>query len=73
MLAERLRESAFLLKGLRITLTDERSEQAEVFYYEEGIKEFVSYLNEDKDNLTPVAYFEGENNEIEVEFSFSIQ
>lgn len=70
VLAERLRESAFLLKGLRISLVDERNDQAEVFYYEEGIKEFVSYLNEDKDHLTPVAYFEGENNEIEVEFAF---
>ena len=70
ILAERLRESAFLLKGLRIELKDERNDQAEVFYYEEGIKEFVGYLNEDKDLLTPVAYFEGETNEIEVEFAF---
>ncbi|WP_034536717.1 DNA topoisomerase IV subunit B [Carnobacterium inhibens] len=70
ILAERLRESAFLLKGLRIELKDERNDQAEVFYYEEGIKEFVGYLNEDKDLLTSVAYFEGETNEIEVEFAF---
>ena len=70
VLSERLRESAFLLKNLRIELIDERNDQSDVFHYEEGIKEFVAYLNEDKDTLTPVAYFSGENNEIEVEFSF---
>ncbi len=70
VLSERLRESAFLLKNLRIELIDERNDQSEVFHYEEGIKEFVAYLNEDKDTLTPIAYFNGENNLIEVEFSF---
>lgn len=70
-LAERLRESAFLLKGTRITLTDERSEEkTESFYFKEGIKEFVHYLNEEKDTLSPVAYFEGKNNDIEVECAF---
>ncbi|MEG0475658.1 MAG: DNA topoisomerase IV subunit B [Carnobacterium sp.] len=70
VLSERLRESAFLLKNLRIELIDERNDQSEVFHYEEGIKEFVAYLNEDKDTLTSIAYFNGENNQIEVEFSF---
>lgn len=70
VLSERLRESAFLLKGVRIELVDERNDQSDVFHYEEGIKEFVDYLNEDKDTLTPVAYFSGESNGIEVEFSF---
>lgn len=70
VLSERLRESAFLLKNLRIELIDERNDQSDVFHYEEGIKEFVAYLNEDKDTLTPIAYFSGENNQIEVEFSF---
>ena len=56
-----MRESAFLLKGVKITLTDERGEEPkeEVFHYEEGIKEFVAYLNEEKDTLTPVVYFSG--------------
>ncbi|MCO8291569.1 DNA topoisomerase IV subunit B [Tetragenococcus halophilus] len=72
MLTERLRESAFLLKGVEINLTDLRGEEKveETFLYEEGIKEFVDYLNEEKDTLTPVAYFSGEKDGIEVEFAF---
>ncbi|MEC1177183.1 DNA topoisomerase IV subunit B [Metasolibacillus meyeri] len=70
-LAERLRESAFLLKGLKIELIDERAEGAhEVFYYENGIEAFVTYLNEEKDVLHPVKYVEGMQQEIEVEFAF---
>lgn len=70
-LAERLRESAFLLKGLKIELIDERGEgKQEVFFYESGIEAFVSYLNEDKDVLHPVKYVEGEMQEMEVEFAF---
>lgn len=70
-LSERLRESAFLLKKLNIDLIDERKDgQEENFYYEDGIKSFVEYLNEDKDRLTPIGYFEGKNNGIEVEFAF---
>ncbi len=50
ILSERLRESAFLLRGVKITLSDLRGEEPikEVFHYEEGIKEFVDYLNEEK-------------------------
>lgn len=72
LLAERLRESAFLLRDVKITLTDLRGEEKveEVFHYEEGIKEFVQYLNEEKDALTPIAYFSGEKDGIEVEFAF---
>ena len=68
VLAERLRESAFLLKGVKIVLTDERDGgEQEIFHFEEGIKEFVSYLNEDKDTLGEVMYFEGSKNGVEVE------
>lgn len=70
ILAERLRESAFLLKGLKIVLTEESTEKSETFFYETGIKAFVSYLNEEKDTLHDVAYLEGEAEEIEVEFAF---
>lgn len=66
-LCERLRESAFLLKGVKITIEDERTEEKDTFFYEEGIKEFVEYLNENKDTLTDIAYFEGKANGIEVE------
>ena len=69
-LCERLRESAFLLKGLKIELTDERTDAHDVFYYETGIEAFVSYLNEEKDVLHPVYYMEGAHDEIEVEFAF---
>ncbi|MDA9429500.1 Topoisomerase IV subunit B [Enterococcus mundtii 1A] len=71
-LSERLRESAFLLKGVEITLTDLRGDETvqEVFHYEEGIKEFVAYLNEEKDTLTPVVYFSGEKEGIEVEVAY---
>lgn len=70
-LAERLRESAFLLKGLKIELIDEREEgKQDVFFYENGIEAFVAYLNEEKDVLHPVKYVEGIQDDIEVEFAF---
>ena len=69
-LCERLRESAFLLKGLKIELTDERTDAHDVFYFETGIEAFVAYLNEEKDVLHPVDYMEGAHDEIEVEFAF---
>ncbi|MDV4732324.1 DNA topoisomerase IV subunit B [Enterococcus faecium] len=72
ILAERLRESAFLLKGVKISLSDLRGEEPvkEIFHYKEGIKEFVDYLNEEKDTLTPVVYFSGEKEGIEVEVAY---
>ncbi|MGD1340324.1 DNA topoisomerase IV subunit B [Enterococcus faecium] len=72
ILAERLRKSAFLLKGVKISLSDLRGEEPvkEIFHYEEGIKEFVDYLNEEKDTLTPVVYFSGEKEGIEVEVAY---
>ena len=72
ILAERLRESAFLLKGVKISLSDLRGEVPvkEIFHYEEGIKEFVDYLNEEKDTLTPVVYFSGEKEGHEVEVAY---
>ena len=69
-LCERLRESAFLLKGLKIDIMDERYNEQEQFFYENGIEAFVSYLNEEKDVLHPVAFMEGTANQIEVEFAF---
>lgn len=68
-LARRLRESAFLLKGLKITLTDKRAgqEKEEVFQFENGIEDFVGYLNEDKDTLGQIMYFDGKQDGVEVE------
>ena len=70
-LAERLRETAFLTRGLRITLTDERGEGQNVeFHYEGGIVDFVAYLNETKDTLhRKTVFFEGESKEGNVEIA----
>ena len=66
---ERLRESAFLLKGVRFTLIDERHDKEESFFYEDGIVSFVDYLNEEKDTMHEVVDLEGEAEQIEVEFA----
>lgn len=69
-LRQRLREMAFLTKGLKIILIDHRMEEAKIrsFHYEGGIKEYVSYLNKNKDALYPeVIYCEGQRNDIYVE------
>ncbi len=67
-LAKRFREMAFLNKGLRIVLKDERSEKGETFHYEGGIAEFVTYLNRAKNAIhkTPV-YFTQAKDDYEVE------
>jgi len=70
-LEQRLRETAYLTKGLRITLKDERGEGKQVeFHYEGGIKDFVTYLNENKDPLgKKVIYFEASSDEGAVELA----
>ena len=72
ILQSRLRELAFLNKGIRITLSDKREgqEKGETYYYEGGIKEFVNYLNRNKDVLHPEPiYVEGEKDGIIAEVS----
>ena len=64
---ERLNESAFLLKDVTLTLEDQRSGEAAQFHYENGVQDFVKYLNEDKDSLTPVLDFEGDQDGFHVE------
>ena len=72
ILASRLRELAFLNKGIAITLTDKREdeERVEKYHYEGGIKEFVSYLNRNKEVLheSPI-YVEGEKDGIIAEIA----
>ena len=82
ILKQRMREMAFLTKGLRITLRDLRVETAaegeeprktreNTFHFEGGIKEFVSYLNRSKTVLYPeILYFEGTKNNVYVEVAF---
>ena len=70
VLKQRLREMAFLTKGLRIVLEDKREgqEREKVFHYEGGIREFVSYLNRSKEALYPeIIYCEGEKDGVSVE------
>ena len=64
-LEERLRETAFLTRGLKISIVDERGEgHAASFQYEGGIEDFVSYLNENKDTVhRKVVFFAGESEE----------
>lgn len=73
ILMHRLREMAFLTKGIKITLTDLREglEQQKVFHYEGGIKEFVQYLNKSKDPLySQIIYCEGVKDNVQVEVAF---
>ena len=70
ILKQRLREMAFLTKGLRIVLKDTRADQEKekIFHYEGGIREFVTYLNRSKEALYPeVIYCEGEKDGVMVE------
>ena len=70
ILKQRLREMAFLTKGIKIILRDEREgiEQERVFHYEGGIKEFVEYLNKSKTPLyEQIIYCEGVKNNVQVE------
>jgi DNA gyrase subunit B len=70
ILKQRMREMAFLTKGLRIVLQDTREgiAQERVFHYEGGIREFVSYLNKSKEPLYPeIIYCEGNKNGVSVE------
>ena len=70
ILKTRLRETAFLTKGLKINLHDKKEgqEQSKTFHYEGGIKEFVKYLNKSKESLyDQIMYFEGTKNGVYVE------
>jgi topoisomerase-4 subunit B len=69
-LSERLRESAFLLKGLKVNLIDERSKTKESFIYEDGIISYVDFINATKKPIHDATILEGIANEIEVEVAF---
>jgi topoisomerase IV subunit B len=66
-LADRLQEIAFLNSGLKVTLTDQRTDKQEEFQYEGGASQFVQFLNEEKTVLHDVIHFVAEKDEIEVE------
>lgn len=68
-LSQRLRELAFLNKGLRITLADERDDKNQEFLYEGGIKSFVDYLNRNKGTIHETIYMEGSKDDYVVEIA----
>jgi DNA gyrase subunit B len=70
ILQQRLRELAFLNRGLRINLVDERVDKKQSFCYEGGIKSFVEHLNKNKEPLHEVRYITGERSNIQVEAAF---
>ncbi|MBV8339925.1 MAG: DNA topoisomerase (ATP-hydrolyzing) subunit B [Candidatus Eremiobacteraeota bacterium] len=70
ILQQRLRELAFLNRGLHITLGDERTDKKQVFAYEGGIKSFVEHLNKNKGPLHDTRYVVGTRGKIEVEVAF---
>ena len=68
-ISERLRESAFLLKGIKIVLKDERTGKMDEFHFENGLEAFIDYLNTNKDVLHPTISIEGEQNGMEVDIA----
>jgi DNA gyrase subunit B len=68
-LEDRLRELAFLNKGLAITLLDERSGKKDTFHYDGGIAEFVAYLNRNDETIHPVIYLDKTVDNVRVEIA----
>ena len=68
-ICERMQESAFLLKGLTVQIEDVEDKKEVTYHYEDGIKSFVEYLNEDKKTLNKPIYFNATKSEIEVEIA----
>lgn len=66
-ISERVMESAFLLKGIKIDLVDERTGKEISYQYDNGLTAFVEYLNYEKETLNEIINIEGTNNEIEVD------
>lgn len=69
-ICERMQECAFLLTGLTIEVIDEEDDKHEIFYYTNGLKSFVEYLNEDKPHLHKVIDFSAVKDNIEVKIAF---
>ncbi len=66
----RLQEIAFLNKGLRIEIFDERDDKKDFFHYEGGICEFIEYLNKNKNPIHPIIYFNSQKENMEIEIAF---
>lgn len=72
VICERLREAAFLLSNLRIVVIDENTKQKEEFHYKEGIKSFVSFINQNKSTISDVFYLQ-EKNKSGIEIEIGLQ
>ena len=68
-ICERMQESAFLLKGLTVEVIDEINNRSEKYHYDNGIKSFVEYIDEDKTPINNVVHFKGSKDGIEVEIA----
>ena len=66
-LIDRLKEKAFLMKGIKFVIKDARDGTEEVIQYEEGIKEYLEMSNKEKKSITKIGFFEGVAHEINVE------
>ena len=69
VIANHVQESAFLLKGVRFVVLDERTSQRGDFCYNEGLKEYVAYLNKDKTPMDEVISFDGDDSGIKVDIA----
>ena len=69
-ICERMQECAFLLKNLTVEVIDVEDNKQEVFHYDNGLKSFVEYINEDKKTIHDVVSFSGEKDKINVEVAF---
>lgn len=71
IVSKRLREMAFLNKGLKIVFVDEQTEKEDIFFFEGGISSYVEYLNKNKDVIHPgIAYIDNTKDDVQVEVAF---
>ena len=68
-IAERMQESAFLLKNLTVEVKDEEDNLNETYHYDDGLISFVNYINEEKKPLHKCINFQGSKNKIEVDIA----
>ncbi|UZQ30346.1 MAG: DNA topoisomerase IV subunit B [Spiroplasma phoeniceum] len=68
-ISELIRESAFLNSGVRLTLTDQRTDKKVSYLFNNGLEEFITFMNEDKKSITPIIMLKGIEKQIEVEIA----
>lgn len=73
VICERLREAAFLLSKLKIAVIDENTNQKEEFHYQDGIKSFVAFINQNKNKISDVFYLNEKNNVSGIEVEIGMQ